>query len=281
VHLGVHVSISGKIYDAVERAGKLDCSAMQIFSRNPRQWRSLVLDAADAEEFRRARAASGVEIVAVHIPYLINLATPHDGLYQKSIDAYVEDIRETAALGAEYLVTHMGSFKDSSAEAGLSRFTHAIDTVLERTRDEKVMLLLENTTGAGHWLGALFNDHERVMKGVRSRARLGVCVDTCHLFGAGYDIREAGAVDAVLDDIERRCGKKAVRVVHLNDSQGDLGSRIDRHASIGKGKIGLKAITYIVNHPKLRHAAFILETPKTTPREDAVNLRRVRKLIKR
>ncbi|MGE5280099.1 MAG: deoxyribonuclease IV [Deltaproteobacteria bacterium] len=282
----MHVSIGGKIYDAVERAGKLGCSAMQIFSRNPRQWRSLGLSAADAAEFRRRRAASGLKAVAVHIPYLINLATPRDALYHKSIDAYVEDVREAQALGAEYLVTHMGSFKDSSAEAGLSRFTQAIGIVLERTRGSRVMLLLENTTGAGHWLGAMFQDHARVMKGVRDRGRpsgggprLGVCLDTAHLFGAGHDIREAAVFDAVLDDIERRCGRGAVRVVHLNDSAGDLGSLVDRHASIGKGRIGLKAFSHIVNHPKLRNAAFILETPKTTPREDALNLRRVRKLI--
>ncbi len=280
MYLGVHVSISGKIYESVDRARKLGCSAMQIFSRNPRQWRSLSLGEADAREFRRRREASGIKIVAVHIPYLINLATPHNDLYHKSIDAYVQDTRETAALGAEYLVTHMGSYKDSSAEAGLSRFARAIDTVLQRTRGTDVMLLLENTTGAGHWLGGVFKDHERVMKSVRDRRRLGVCVDTAHLFGAGYDIREPRVFDAVLDEIERRCGSKAVRVVHVNDSSGDLGSLVDRHASIGEGKIGQRAFSHIVNHPGLRHAAFILETPKSRPREDATNLRRIRKLIK-
>lgn len=277
--LGVHVSISGKIYESLDRAQKLGCSAMQIFSRNPRQWRSLSLDPADAREFRQRRAASGVKAVVVHVPYLINLATPHDGLYHKSIDAYVEDMREAASLGAEYLVTHMGSYKGSSAEAGLSRFTRAIDIVLQRTRGVKVTLLLENTTGAGHWLGAIFKDHERVMKSVSAPQRLGICLDTAHLFGAGYDIREPGVFDAVLDEIERRWGRKAVRVVHLNDSAADLGSLADRHAGIGKGKIGAKAISYIVNHPKLKDAAFILETPKPTPREDALNLRRVRRML--
>jgi deoxyribonuclease-4 len=278
--LGVHVSISGKIYDAVERARRLGCSAMQIFSRNPRQWRSRDLDEADVREFRRRRAAGGLKVVAVHVPYLINLATPDDALYHKSIDAYVEDTRETAALGAEYLVTHMGSYKDSSAEAGLSRFSRAIDIILQRTRGAGVMLLLENTTGAGHWLGGVFKDHERVMKSVRDRKRLGVCLDTAHLFGAGYDIRLPGAFDAVLEEVERRCGRGSVRVVHLNDSAGELGSLVDRHASIGKGKIGLKAFSHIVNHPRLENTAFVLETPKTTPREDAANLRRVKKLIR-
>ncbi len=279
MYLGVHVSTSGKIYESVDRARRLGCSAMQIFSRNPRQWRALALDEADVREFRRRRQASGIKVVAVHIPYLINLATPHDDLYHKSIDAYVQDVRETAALGAEYLVTHMGSYKDSSAEAGLSRFAGAIAKVLQRTRDTQAMLLLENTTGAGHWLGGVFTDHGRVMKAVRDPGRVGVCVDTAHLFGAGYDIRAPRVFDAVLDEIEQRCGRKAVRVVHVNDSAGDLGSRVDRHASIGEGKIGKKAFSHIVNHPRLRHAAFILETPKSTPREDATNLRRIRKLI--
>jgi len=280
VNLGVHVSISGKIYESVDRAAKLGCSAMQIFSRNPRQWRSLSINEADAREFRRRRQAAGIKVVAVHIPYLINLATPHDDLYHKSIDAYVQDVREAAALGAEYLVTHMGSHKDSTAEAGLSRFAGAIDKVLQRTRGLPVTLLLENTTGAGHWLGGMFKDHERVMRGVRDRDRPGVCVDTAHLFAAGHDIRAPRAFDAVLDEVERRCGRKAVRVVHVNDSAGGLGSLLDRHASIGEGKIGKKAFAHIVNHPRLRHAAFILETPKSRPREDATNLRRIRKLIK-
>ena len=280
MYLGVHVSISGKIYESIDRAKKLGCTAMQIFSRNPRQWRGLTLDEADALEFRRRRQASGIKVVAVHVPYLINLATPHDDLYHKSIDAYVQDMREAAVLGAEYLVTHMGSYKDSSAEAGLSRFAAAIDMVLQRTRGAAVMLLLENTTGAGHWLGGMFKDHERVARAVGDRGRVGVCVDTAHLFAAGHDIREPRVFDAVLDEVERRCGKKAVRVVHVNDSAGDLGSLVDRHAGIGEGRIGKKAFAHIVNHPRLRHAAFILETPKPTPREDAKNLRRIRKLIK-
>jgi deoxyribonuclease-4 len=278
--LGVHVSTAGHVYEAVDRAVALDCTAMQIFSRNPRQWRSMSLSEEEAAEFRRRRRRSGLKVVAVHVPYLINLATPFEELYTRSVEAYVEDIREAERLGAEYLVTHMGSYKNSTPEAGLSQFTKAIKIILERTRGLKIKLLLENTSGSGNWLGATFDHPRTIMGGSKEPGRLGICLDTAHVFASGVDIRHPDVLDGLLDEIEKKTGRRSVRVVHLNDSASALGSRADRHAHIGKGEIGLKAMKHIVNHPKLSQAAFILETPKTTPQDDRMNLNRVRKLIK-
>ncbi len=280
MYLGVHVSISGKIYESIDRATALKCTAMQIFSRNPRQWRSLHLPQQDAQEFRQRLRSSAIKVVAVHIPYLINLATSYDLLYRKSIDAYIEDIREIAALGADYLVTHMGSFKNSTLKEGLSQFIGALNFILKETRDLPVKLLLENTSGSGSWLGYTFDHHKMIFDGVRDTDKLGICLDTAHVFAAGYDIREPEVFDALLDWISSKIGKKALALIHLNDSMSPLGSHIDRHEHIGKGFIGTEAMKHIVNHPGLRNLAFIMETPKDTPLADRTNLNRVRRMLK-
>ena len=280
MYLGVHVSISGKIHESIDRATALGCTAMQIFSRNPRQWRQLELEKDDGTEFRRKLRLSAIKIVAVHVPYLINLAATYDVLYERSIKAYIEDIRETALLGAQYLVTHMGSFKHSTMNEGLGQYIKALDLIFKETKGLKVKLLLENTAGSGSWLGYTFDHHRIIFDSVKDNSRLGVCLDTAHVFAAGYDIREPKVVDALLDEIEKKVGKKALKLIHLNDSMTELGSLSDRHDHIGKGFIGLKAFEYIVNHPKLSDVAFILETPKDTPRADKMDLSRVRKMLK-
>lgn len=280
MYLGVHVSISGNIYEAPERAASLGCDAMQIFSRNPRQWRQTSISGKDSLEFKRRLKSSGIKVVAVHVPYLINLATGHDTLYRRSIDSYIEDMRETAELGAQYLVTHMGSYKNSILQRGLKRFIEAIDIIFSKTGDlTGVKLLLENTSGSGSWLGSTFDHHKIIFDEVRDNSRLGVCLDTAHVFAAGYDIRRPEVFDGLLDSIDAKVGKEALHLVHLNDSMSDCGSNIDRHAHIGKGFIGAKAFRHIVNHPYLKDAAFILETPKDTPRDDKLNLNRVRKMF--
>ena len=279
MELGVHVSISGKIYESIDRAQALGCTAMQIFSRNPRQWRQLQLDEADVREFRRRLALSPVKIVCVHIPYLINLATSYDVLYKKSIEAYIGDMRETAVLDANYLVTHMGSFKNSTQDEGLRQFIKALDVIFEETKGLKVKLLLENTAGSGSWLGETFDHHRIIFESVKDSSRLGVCLDTAHAFAAGYNVRQPEIFDALLNEIHSKLGRKALNVVHLNDSMAESGSHVDRHDHIGKGFIGLKAIKHIVNHPLLKDVALILETPKDSLRADKMNLNRVRRLI--
>lgn len=280
MYLGVHVSISGKIYESIDRAQALGCTAMQIFSRNPRQWRQHFPPQEDIQEFKRRRKASGIKVVAVHVPYLVNLATSYDSLFEKSIEAYIADLRESSLLGADYLVTHMGSYKNSTISEGLSQFAKALNIIFKETSDIKdAELLLENTAGSGHWLGSVFEHHKYIFDHVKEPERLGVCLDTAHAFAAGWNIKNPLDCDALLRYINRCVGKKALKVVHLNDSKTPLASHADRHTHIGKGHIGLKGLKYIVNHPGLKDAAFILETPKDESFDDKVNLERVRRLV--
>lgn len=281
MYLGVHVSISGKIYESIDRAQALGCTAMQIFSRNPRQWRQHFPSQEDIQEFKRRRKASGIKVVAIHVPYLVNLATSYDSLFEKSIEAYIADLRESSLLGADYLVTHMGSYKNSTILEGLSRFAKALDIILKETRDIKnVELLLENTAGSGHWLGAVFEHHKYILDHVKEPERLGVCLDTAHAFAAGWNIKNLLDCDALLRYVDRCVGRKALKVVHFNDSKTSLASHADRHTHIGKGHIGLKGLEYIINHSWLKDAAFILETPKDKPLDDQLNLERVRRFVK-
>lgn len=276
--LGVHVSAAGKVYQALDRAAELKCNTMQIFSRSPQNWRERFLNAEDVAEFKLRQARLKIKPVFIHVSYLINLASPVPGLYKASVKAYIEDIIEAGRLGADYLVTHMGSHKDTSEAAGLKRFTRALNAVLARTKKLKVGILLENTSGAGSWLGYKFSHQRRIIEGLKDKARVGLCLDTAHAYLAGYDLSTKSRLEACLDEIEREVGVGRIKLIHLNDARGKLGCRQDRHEHIGKGGIGLEGMRRIINHPALRDKPFILETPKDTEKSDPMNLKIVRKL---
>jgi deoxyribonuclease IV len=278
--LGVHVSAAGKIYESIERAQNLGCNTMQIFSRNPQRWRENSLNTADVEEFRERRQDSKVSPVFIHIPYLINLASSKPGLYTASIKAYIEDMLEADALGADYIVTHMGSHKDTTEQHGIRKLTKALNIILEKTKDLKVGLLLENTSGSGSWLGYKFSHQRKIIQGLKSKQRVGLCLDTAHAYSAGYDIASKEGLDRLLNEIEHQVGLHLLKLIHLNDTKDKLGSHYDRHEHIGKGNIGLAGMKRIVNHPLLKKIPFILETPKRTPQDDPMNLKTVRKLRK-
>ncbi|MDD5155102.1 MAG: deoxyribonuclease IV [Candidatus Omnitrophica bacterium] len=278
--LGVHISGAGRIYETLERAQELGCNTMQIFSRSPQRWRERSLSHEDIEEFKARKSETGINPVFIHIAYLINLASPDRRLYRASINAYVEDILEAQKLKAEYIVTHMGSHKNTSENAGLKRLTEALNIILEKTYKADVGILLENTAGSGSWLGYKFEHQQRVIAGLTNKKRIGLCLDTAHAYLAGYDIATAQGLEAMLEEIDKTAGLGLVKLIHLNDAKGKLGSRHDRHEHIGKGRIGLTGMKRIINHPKLRDAAFILETPKDSEKSDAMNLNTVRKLRK-
>jgi deoxyribonuclease IV len=280
MRIGLHVSIAGHIYESLERAKSLGCDTMQIFSRNPRGWQASEMPAADTAEFKKLKTKYGVAPVAVHIPYIINLATPDEKLYEKSIAAYIEDIQRADELGAEYFVTHLGSHTESGEENGLRRFSEALAEILKKARP-KTMVLLENTAGSGSWIGYRFEHLRRIMDDLGALSKgVGVCLDTAHTFEAGYDIRTKAGLDSTLKKLERIVGIGRVKVVHFNDSLSELGSRVDRHQHIGKGNIGLAAMGRIINHPLLKNSAFIMETPKETERDDRMNMRIARRLAK-
>jgi len=276
--LGVHVSIEGKLYEAVERAHLLGCNTMQIFSRNPQQWRGNFLDPNDIAEFNQRRDKYKIKPLFIHIPYLINLASPDPKLYALSVEAYAEDILEAGLLKADYIVTHMGSHKETTEEAGIKRLIDALNTIIEKTKNCPVGILLENTSGSGSWLGYKFSHQREIIKGVKHKECIGLCFDTAHAYLAGYDISTKEGLEATLDEIDKLIGINLIKLIHLNDAKGALDSRHDRHDHIGKGGIGLEGIKRIINHPKLRELPFILETPKKSKEDDIINLEIIRKL---
>jgi len=278
--LGVHVSTAEKIYKACDRAHELKCQTMQIFARNPQQWSGGSLDNADVEEFNLRRKKFKIDPVFIHISYLINLASPNVRLYQGSIKAYIDDIREADRLKADYIVTHMGSHKETSEEEGIQRLIVAINKIVEATKESKVGILLENTSGSGSWLGYKFQHQKKIIAGIKDKSRLGLCLDTAHAYLAGYDISNKVGLDSMLDEIESLVGIKLIKLIHLNDAAGTLACHHDKHAHIGKGNIGLEGMKRIINNPRLKNIPMVLETPKDDEFSDAMNLALVRKLRK-
>lgn len=276
--LGVHVSGVAKIYEALDRAHELGCNTMQVFSRNPQRWREDFLTAQEIEEFNRRQEIFKIKPVFIHIPYLINLASPNPKLYKVSIEAYIEDILEASRIKADYIITHMGSHKETSEPAGLKRLIRALNTILEKTKESKVGILLENTSGSGSWLGYKFNHQRIVLQGLKNKERVGLCLDTAHAYLAGYDISTKIGLEILLNEIEKTAGLAHIKLIHLNDAKDKLGSKHDRHEHIGKGNIGMEGMKRIINHPKLRNIPFILETPKKIEGDDIMNLNTVRKL---
>lgn len=279
--LGVHISGAGKIYQTLDRAAGLKCQTMQIFARNPQQWRAGSLNPKDIEEFKLRRKEFHIDPVFVHISYLINLASPNPGLYQGSIRAYIEDMQEADKLKVDYIVTHMGSHKETSEEAGIKRLIAALNKILSETKGSKVGILLENTSGSGSWLGYKFAHQKKILAGIKEKSRVGLCLDTAHAYLAGYNLATKHGLDKMLAEIDAQVGLKLIKLIHLNDAYGELASHHDRHDHIGKGSIGLEGMKRIINHPKLKNIPMVLETPKDDEASDALNLALVRKLSKK
>jgi len=279
MRLGVHVSIAGSIYEALDRAKALGCNTMQIFSRNPRLWKAKPITTHDIIEFRTRRKKTGIYPVVVHMPYLINLASPQESLYRRSIESYIEDIRQADLLGAEYLVTHMGSHRGKGEVRGLNRLASALNKI-EKTAKPRLTILLEITAGSGDWLGYKFEHVRIVLNKLRHKEKFGVCFDTAHAFEAGYDIRTNAGLSRTIKEFDRIIGLKYLKIIHLNDSKTVFGSGSDRHWHIGKGKIGIEALKRIVNHPRLKRLPFILETPKKTEKDDRMNLLKVKRIYR-
>jgi deoxyribonuclease-4 len=277
VLVGVHVSIAGGVDRAVDRAVERGCDLFQIFSRNPRGWASRELSAQEAKRFAEKMGSSGLRLAADHMPYLPNLASPKDDVYTKSIRALAEELQRCRALRIPYLVTHLGSHLGSGWEAGLERIAGAIEYAFSQTDDIDVILLLENTAGGENSMGSSFKDIGTIIERLNSR-RLGVCLDTCHLFAAGYELRTAAGVEETLEDFDQEVGLKLLKLVHLNDSASGPGSRLDRHAHIGLGKIGEPGMRAILANEHLKGLPMILETPVDSVRDDVGNLQVVRSL---
>ncbi len=278
---GAHMSIAGGCDKAVRMARAVGLTTVQLFTKNNNQWKAPVLTDAHVAAFRTALAETGIIDPVVHNSYLINLGSPDDALWQKSIDAMAVEVERCHALDVTDLVAHPGAHMGAGEDAGLARIARGLDEVHRRTRGLNVTIDLETTAGQGTCLGHRFQHLGRIVALVAEPERLGICVDTCHIFAAGYSLTTMAEYDKMMEELDRAVGLSRVRVWHLNDSRRERGSRVDRHAGIGRGFLGLEPFRHLVNDPDFRALPLILETPKGTEGGedlDAINLRVLRQL---
>jgi deoxyribonuclease-4 len=255
--IGAHVSIAGRVYDAIPRAVAIGCECLQIFVGSPRQWRPVTYDPADLAEFRRRRARAGLEPLVAHASYLVNFATRDDELLRRSIDSLTHTVRGMEALEGLAAVTHLGSTQGAGWEECCGRVARALRAVLRRT--SRAMVLLEGS--AGGTIGGTFGQLRDILDAAGGDPRLGICLDTAHLFAAGWDIRTPRGVAGMVEAFDRAVGLRRLRALHFNDSKGPLGSRLDRHENIGDGWIGRDGFRAVFGHPALRDLPGLIETP--------------------
>jgi deoxyribonuclease-4 len=270
------MSIAGGCDRAVWTAHAVPFETVQLFTKNNNRWSAPPLSAEHAEAFHQALSRTGIVGPVAHTSYLINLASPDDTLHQKSIEAMVDEVRRCQELGIIDLVVHPGAHKGQGEEAGLARIAAALDEVHRRTEGSGVVIDLETTAGQGTCLGHRFEHLRAIFDGVGSPERLGVCADTCHLFAAGYPLGTSEEYDETIDRLDQSVGLDRLRVWHLNDSCRECGSRVDRHAAIGAGRMGLEPFRHLVNDPRFRDLPMILETPKGTEEGEDLDVRNAR-----
>ena len=279
-YLGAHMSISGGLHLAIDRAVAAGCGVLQIFTRNSNQWRGKLVSEGDAALFRSTFAASGLHEVVSHDIYLINLAAPPGETRDKSIAAFRDELETCARLGISKVVMHPGSHLTDSPETGLARVVEAFDLLFADVRQFEGRVLIETTAGQGTNLGRSFEELGAIIAGSRFPEKFGVCFDTCHTFAAGYDIASEEGYRATMEQFDRIIGLERLHCFHLNDSKKGLGSRVDRHEHIGRGTLGLNPFRFILNDPRFAAVPKILETPKGDNDEmDAVNLALLRGLV--
>ena len=277
--LGAHMSIAGGLHLALERGHALGCFAVQIFVKNQRQWAAPPLRDEDVRAFRATRRASRVRSVFAHASYLINLASPDPVAWQRAVSFFTDELERAEALGLSCVAIHPGSHLGTGSAAGVERVAQAVTEVLRRTRGYRVRVALENTAGAGGSVGRTFGELGALVKRLGGARRVGVCLDTCHLFAAGYDIRSPTGYDAAMAECAREVGIGRVLAFHLNDARAPLGSGLDRHEHIGRGYLGLPAFRLLLNDPRFTDVPKVLETPKDPePAADLRNLATLRRL---
>ena len=256
------MSIAGGIDKALRRGEETGCDVIQLFTKNANQWRAKPLLADTIGAFHQARQETGVRPVAAHDSYLINLASPDEGLYQRSVEALWEEMGRAEALGLPYLVMHPGSHRGGGEDEGLYGIARAINLLLQRETGMRLQILLETTAGQGATLGYRFEHFARIIGMIEEDKRVGVCLDTSHVFAAGYAIGTVDGYEATMGEFDRIIGLDRLKLIHLNDSKAALGTRVDRHEHIGQGHLGLEPFRLLLQDPRLAGIPFILETPK-------------------
>jgi len=279
------MSIAGGVSRALDRGEELGLDTIQIFTKNANQWSGRAITDEERDRFKRRKEETGIDPVIAHDSYLINLASPDREMFEKSLDAFEDEIHRCHRLEVPYLVMHPGAHLGTGESRGIRQIGEAIRVAVLEREEQAVCILLETTAGQGTQIGYRFEHLRDIMAEVNMPERLGVCLDTCHIFAAGYDFRSEETYEetmALFDDV---IGLETLRVVHVNDSKKELGSRVDRHEHIGRGRIGEAAFGFFLNDARLADLPFILETPKTSPDSqvpmDVVNVALLRKMMRR
>ncbi len=273
MQIGCHVSISGSIDKSVDNAVERNCSAFQIFTRSPRSWHAKELTKEVIDAFKSKLKASKIDRFATcaHMPYLPNLATPKDDAFEKSVNTLISEVERCAQLGIPYLVTHLGSHLGTGEEAGIKKLVEGL-TKAGQTKND-VMILLENTAGQKNSVGSDFKQLGEIFKQLKPGKKFGVCLDTCHAFVAGYDLRTADKVKETFKEFDKHVGIENLKILHLNDARGEIGCNLDRHYHLGLGGIGEEGIKSVVKFANKKKIPIILETPIDDDRNDFENVK--------
>ena len=278
--LGAHMSVAGGVSTGLERATKIKIEAVQIFTKNNNRWLDKPLDPDEVKRFKLGARDFDRANLFSHACYLINLASPDPDLHRKSMASMQDELVRAEALGLSWVVLHPGAHMGQGEEVGLARVADSLGELLRRTRGFRAGILLEATAGQGTSLGHRFEHLATLRRLARARKRLGVCIDTCHIFAAGYELRDRAGYRETMRALDRTVGIRHVHALHLNDSKKPLGSRVDRHAHIGEGELGTDGFKWLLNDARFAHLPMVLETPKGPEmKEDIRNLRRLKKLI--
>jgi len=278
--LGVHCSISGGVSTAPERGGKLGCSAIQIFSKNGNQWKASPLKKEEIKSFQDGLKENNIRAVFSHAAYLINLATVDPDIQTKSMDSMRVELQRAEALELPYVIVHPGSHKEAGELVGIMQIVENLTLLLDEFKKSKTQIVLETTAGQGSSIGSKFEDFAEIFDRLDWPKNIGLCVDTAHIFEAGYDISDQKGYDAVMNELDEIIGLDYIRAFHLNDSKTELGSRVDRHEHIGKGKIGKKGFEILLKDKRFFDIPMVLETPKGPEmEEDKINLKLLRSFI--
>ena len=278
MQIGCHVSISGSIDKAVDNAVERECSAFQIFTRNPRGWSAKDLSNSDITNFKEKLKASKIDRFATcaHMPYLPNLSTPKEDGFEKSVNTLINEIERCGKLGIPYLVTHLGSHLGTGEEAGIKQLVKGL-TKAGQTKND-VMILLENTAGQKNSVGANFEQLAEIFNQLKPSKKFGVCFDTCHAFVSGYDLRTEKSVKDTFAKFDDMVGLENLKILHLNDAKGEIGCNLDRHYHVGLGNIGEKGLSEVIKTANKKKIPIILETPIDNIRDDFENIRKVKEL---
>ena len=281
--LGAHMSIAGGVAQALRRGKEIGCDVIQLFTKNANQWCAEPLGQDAIKAFHQARDETGINPIAAHDSYLINLASPDEGLYKRSQEALWEEMQRAEILGIPYLVMHPGSHRGCGEEEGLYRIARGINLLHYLGPDMTTQILLETTAGQGATLGHRFEHFAQIVAMVEDDEKVGICLDTCHCFAAGYDMSTPAGYEATLDEFHQVIGLDRLKLIHLNDSKGAAGMRVDRHEHIGQGHLGMEPFRLLLHDDRLAALSFVLETPKgKNPAGedwDVVNLRLLRGLL--